>query len=296
MSQPRVTDIFGNEDLIYLTMLTGMYNTNNTQIQNLQRANDNIRSSILTIINRNINNLPNNISNNSQNNSHNIIAPLQNLFYATPPLNNPRTPEYNPRTPEYNPSLFARHLTPPRAPINNRRRRPLQNDLVFDFEGLFSPVPIYPTPTQIEAATRNVRFSDIIRPMNTSCPISLETFNDNSQVTMIRHCGHIFNRDMLTSWFQSHAACPVCRYDIRDYVPSNTVNPNEDQNVRPTLVNQNNDEERTTSETDERPGTPDVLPSSLNLRISNDTQERIKKLIIDQFDNSNNNGSNNSYV
>ena len=36
-------------------------------------------------------------------------------------------------------------------------------------------------------------------------------------VTVIRHCGHIFNTNELNRWFTSHCNCPVCRYDIRDY-------------------------------------------------------------------------------
>lgn len=280
MSSPRLNDLLGNEDLIYLTMLTAMYNNNNTQIQNLQRANDTIRSSILSIINRNVNNIANN-----QNNA------LQNLSLNTPPpLNTPLTPEI--------PRNFLRtNLSPPRAHMNNRRRPILQNDFLVYWDSFFSPIPIYPTPTQIEAATRNVRFSDIIRPINTSCPISLETFNDNSQVTMIRHCGHIFNRDMLNSWFQNHSACPVCRYDIRDYVPNNTVNSEEQQNVRTTLTTENATEERNSnliSDNDGRPPTPDVPRSQLNDRISQDTQERITNFLFGQLYNDSNTSTNNS--
>jgi hypothetical protein len=36
-------------------------------------------------------------------------------------------------------------------------------------------------------------------------------------VTVIRHCGHIFNTEQLNTWFRSHCACPVCRYDIRNF-------------------------------------------------------------------------------
>jgi len=35
-------------------------------------------------------------------------------------------------------------------------------------------------------------------------------------VSVIRHCGHIFNTDGLNTWFRSHCTCPVCRFDIRD--------------------------------------------------------------------------------
>lgn len=45
----------------------------------------------------------------------------------------------------------------------------------------------------------------------------MDDFNDNETVTIIRHCGHIFNSDELTTWFQSNCRCPVCRYDIRNF-------------------------------------------------------------------------------
>lgn len=130
--------------------------------------------------------------------------------------------------------------------------------------------------------------------MNTSCPISLETFGDNSQVTMIRHCGHIFNPDMLHSWFQSNCLCPVCRYDIRNYVPSNTLNTSEQQNIRPTLVTQMNNEERNSNSTNNRPTTPDGPPSELNTLISEDSQERILNYLLNNIDaNIDNNYNNN---
>lgn len=79
------------------------------------------------------------------------------------------------------------------------------------------PVEVYPTQTQIETATRRVRYSDISRPINTTCPISMEDFMDDDMVTVIRQCGHIFNTEPLMNWFQTNCRCPVCRYDIRDY-------------------------------------------------------------------------------
>jgi hypothetical protein len=79
------------------------------------------------------------------------------------------------------------------------------------------PVEIYPTQTQIETATRRVLYRDIARPINTSCPISMDDFVDTDMVTVIRHCGHTFYTEPLMNWFQTNCRCPVCRYDIRDY-------------------------------------------------------------------------------
>jgi hypothetical protein len=84
-------------------------------------------------------------------------------------------------------------------------------------QNFFQPVEVYPTQSQIEIATRNVRYCDILNPVNRSCPISLDTFTDSDMVSVIRFCGHIFKRDQLNTWFMSNCRCPVCRYDIRNY-------------------------------------------------------------------------------
>jgi len=80
------------------------------------------------------------------------------------------------------------------------------------------PVNICPTAAQIENATRRTRYCDIVSPRNLTCPINLDTFRDTDFVSVIRYCGHIFNTDALNTWFLTNCRCPVCRYDIRNYV------------------------------------------------------------------------------
>jgi len=84
------------------------------------------------------------------------------------------------------------------------------------------PIEIYPTLSQIESATRVARYGDIVSPLNTSCSISLENFNEDDRVLIIRHCNHIFSNNSLISWFRSSCRCPICRYDIRNYVSDYT--------------------------------------------------------------------------
>ena len=63
----------------------------------------------------------------------------------------------------------------------------------------------------------NTVFRNILSPVNATCPISRDEFSDESEITMIRSCNHIFNRGHLREWFGSHSTCPMCRSDIRDY-------------------------------------------------------------------------------
>ena len=120
------------------------------------------------------------------------------------------------------------------------------------------PVSVFPSRTQIENATRRTRYGDITRPVNTSCPISLDSFTDDDNVIMIRHCGHIFKIDEFNSWFGSHCRCPVCRHDIRENIVdvSGVANPNIVPNVRPSSIATN-----TTSATNT---TRNILNSLIN--------------------------------
>ncbi len=83
------------------------------------------------------------------------------------------------------------------------------------------PVPVPaagpPTNDQITRATLNTVFANILSPVNATCPISRDEFNDESEITMIRGCCHIFNRASLREWFATHSTCPMCRGDIRMY-------------------------------------------------------------------------------
>jgi hypothetical protein len=94
----------------------------------------------------------------------------------------------------------------------------LETNITFPMENVI----VTPTREQIENATERVYFHEI--GTYTSCPISLEVFNQSDHIIRIRHCGHVFKSFSLETWFNCSVRCPVCRYDIRDYVrPENQV-------------------------------------------------------------------------
>ena len=218
-----------NEHLLLINILNTMYNDNNRQIQNLTNQNNHIISIITEILhvpssststnrqqntnrqqstsrqsnnrNRNTNNNQNNLGSLFLNNRQYIIDDIQRLDL---PLN----------TSAIGTGIEGRRILEPQT-----ERIPT----VFSnlFQNFFDPVLIYPTASQIENATRRALYRDIVTPINTRCPISLETFNDSDTVTIIRHCGHIFNSDELNNWFRSNCRCPMCRYDIRNYIQTN---------------------------------------------------------------------------
>jgi hypothetical protein len=236
-----------NEHLLLINILNTMYNDNNRQIQSLTEQNNQIIGIITDILhvpsfsNRQNNNNNNQNSNrrqnnreqgNRQNNRNNnfgsiflnnrqyIIDDIQRVDY--PPVNVNVAGIEGRVCGNYRDSAArdaARDVARDAGRVQNDRPSNIFSNL---FQSFFEPILIFPTASQIEAATRRVLYRDIVSPINNSCPISMDNFNDNETVTIIRHCGHIFNSDELTTWFQSNCRCPVCRYDIRNFNRNST--------------------------------------------------------------------------
>lgn len=108
-------------------------------------------------------------------------------------------------------NLYGRSIRPTRE---NDRDNTFFSNLLRTF---YDRIPVAPTRQQIENATRITVFSEIENPINNSCPVTLDRFENNSSVTQIIPCGHIFSPSGIDNWLQSNVRCPVCRYDIRDY-------------------------------------------------------------------------------
>ena len=93
-----------------------------------------------------------------------------------------------------------------------------------------------PTTEQINNASRLVRYDFIENPSSERCSISLQEFNNDDQVRQILYCGHIFHENSLQEWFTRNTVCPLCRYDIRNYV-RNDIQPSHTSNRRPNNIN-----------------------------------------------------------
>jgi hypothetical protein len=84
-----------------------------------------------------------------------------------------------------------------------------------------------------------------------SCPITYEEFNNESEITRIRHCGHYFSRQAITRWLTTNNHCPICRHAIR---PETTTNVN-----RETMIDNMLDILTRDLLTDNRPGAVNSL-------------------------------------
>ena len=225
-----------NEQLLLVNILNTMYNDNLRHINSISEtlnslldSNNQIRILLTQMLNSN-----QNYNNNSRRNNNRRWENTSNMSERVMINNRPYVID------------SINEYTIPR----NRRNNTSDELFTRIINNFLQPIQIYPTQSQIESATRRVRYCDISRPINTRCPISMEDFNDNDMVTVIRHCGHTFHTESLLNWFRTNCRCPVCRYDIRDY---NTTSSSEffntqNANSLTTIDSSNNRLERMNSQ------------------------------------------------
>jgi hypothetical protein len=70
------------------------------------------------------------------------------------------------------------------------------------------------TNDEIITYIQSCEFKDIINPLNTICPITMEPFQMNTVVMKLRNCGHIFSEPELRQWISFKRICPICRHNI----------------------------------------------------------------------------------
>jgi len=201
-----------NEHLLLVNILNDMYNDNirqinrlNTYVNNINQSNRQIRNILVEILYN---------TNTNTNTNTNIRRIASSIAGRTININRDNSLSSNTDY-DYN-NLYIDNIQYYRIPNNNLNNTTLSRLL----EEFYRPIDVYPSQRQIEISTRRVNYCDIVSPRNLSCPISLENFNDTDIVTVIRYCGHIFKTEELITWFRSNCVCPVCRYDIRNYTPS----------------------------------------------------------------------------
>ena len=119
-----------------------------------------------------------------------------------------------------------------RTPIRFRNRNtPFRFPLFQTTNNVFEDVIIRPTTEQINNAIERLSYNDTVDLINNRCPITMEDFEVGDNIIRIRHCGHTFHEDSINIWFRSNVRCPVCRYDIREYINTNNVSTDASLNV-----------------------------------------------------------------
>ena len=75
---------------------------------------------------------------------------------------------------------------------------------------------------------------------NTLCSICLNDFNQNEKVLQLPGCNHLFHRECIRLWLNTHLDCPYCRSNVREQlqiikrepiIESNHNNNNNDSQI-----------------------------------------------------------------
>ena len=160
--------------------------------------------------------------------------PPPNFNMPPPPPSNFNMPPQPSRPPTRRRPLFRNRINS--VGTNTRRRRNSNRNRVFqpfffnatiDTNNLRNTLnnSLYDTYPQIslpreefDSQTTSNTWENIRNIHNLSenqiCPITRENFNNDTTVSRINHCGHIFTRNQLLNWFQFDTRCPICRYNL----------------------------------------------------------------------------------
>jgi hypothetical protein len=127
-------------------------------------------------------------------------------------------------------------------PISDLLRQMFSPDILQSF--LDQTVEVYPT---IEEITRATTILTAQHAQEDNCAICQDSMEELQQLRRINHCGHVFHKDCIDTWFGTNVHCPTCRYDIRETNNQTTVNtadnspPPVPSNHRRTNIRNNNE-------------------------------------------------------
>jgi hypothetical protein len=178
-------------------------------LNSMQRQNDNLSTILAQELGRRNSNLS------EQPNRIRINRPRTRTFFASTNL---------PRVRERRPPRIVTHHTMGNTTINIpgsvSQSTNTVSDEILNATMNDSPVRVRPSVIQIRRATRTLLFRDISNTTQTICPIDRELLHAEDTVLQIIHCDHFFRDTNLRRHFRGNTRCPLCRYDIRDYIPT----------------------------------------------------------------------------
>ena len=288
-----------NDERLYNLLVVGSSNNDNEFNNDTANIVDNSRVYVTPSMTNNMHR-PNFNTNRNNNNNRNRRAYNNN----TTARNVRQRAEYNPRSGR----MSTRESVPVNIPLEETINTNNISDIFLTALGnninnlSFEPVAVYPSEQQINNACEDVSFNTISNPINSSCPINLERFTDNSTVTQILYCGHCYNPAALRRWFTSNVRCPICRYDIRNYNPLDVIrnpyrrilrNPNIRPIERPVNLQSNNTTNSNVNEpyTNEESKDDDNYSLSQfihNNDIASEMRNNLNEMIINDLSNNSN--------
>jgi hypothetical protein len=68
--------------------------------------------------------------------------------------------------------------------------------------------------TDVSRYITDMLYHEVEDPQNTCCPIKMDVFTDETEVSQINKCKHLFCRQEIRTWLETHHTCPLCRTEI----------------------------------------------------------------------------------
>ena len=97
-----------------------------------------------------------------------------------------------------------------RLPLNPNARQGAGLD------AFLQPVPVQPSPEQIEA---NTTVGNLVSDEEHACAICQDNLQPEQEGRKLNACGHWFHKHCIDTWLEGNVHCPVCRHDIRGDTP-----------------------------------------------------------------------------
>ena len=134
-----------------------------------------------------------------------IMSNERNLFSLINQSNTPTLPTL-PTLPDLNPNIFDNP-----SPVVTT-----ETWGVFNQPSIWSRMPL--TINEIDTATEYRTFGSLPNEQQRypTCPITMNTFQDDDIVMQIHGCEHYFNPHSLRTHLSTQDTCPYCRYNIRE--------------------------------------------------------------------------------
>ena len=115
---------------------------------------------------------------------------------------------------QFVPTNPPRPTTTPITPIIRRSTVPFTG-FVPSFLQSQTQTQTLITQEQMDEFTENIVYN-IHEPqcVNSTCPITLEDFQEDEELIMLRRCSHAFRPMAIRQWFRTDTRCPLCRQHV----------------------------------------------------------------------------------
>jgi hypothetical protein len=148
---------------------------------------------------------------------------------AQPPLQPPVAPPHTPIIPITPLNATNITLNTDQQFLNSLLNIFSQPDLTLMTAGIFNlPEPVTINPSNEVLAHASELLTATADHSGVQCMVCLEHLQTGQELRKLRFCRHLFHRSCIDTWFERTVRCPICRHDVRDDLPVDQNNTQEE--------------------------------------------------------------------